>query len=58
VENIVPNGNFYITHESINYVFNPYDIAPYAVGQTEIDILFADLKEILKPNGVISSKKF
>ena len=57
VENIVPNGNFYIMHESINYVFNPYEIAPYVFGQTEIIIPFEEIKEILKPNSVITARK-
>ncbi len=52
-EAIKPNGNFYITDESINYVFNPYEIAPYYMGQTEVTIPFARLRNILKPNGII-----
>ena len=51
---IKPNGNFYITDESINYVFNPYEIAPYSLGQTEVIIPFYKLKGILKPNNIIS----
>ena len=47
-EHIIPNGNFYITRESINYVFNPYEIAPYSFGHTEISIPFEEIKEILK----------
>lgn len=53
VEAIKPNGNFYITDESINYVFNPYEIAPYYMGQTEVTIPFQRLKSILKPNSII-----
>ncbi len=49
VEKIVPNNNFYFTPEGIIYVFNPYEIAPYAYGETEIFILKGDLKSILKP---------
>ncbi len=51
---IKPNGNFYITDESINYVYNPYEIAPYYMGQTEVVLPFYRLIEILKPNSVIS----
>ncbi|MCE5331836.1 MAG: RsiV family protein [Bacteroidales bacterium] len=54
VDAIKPNGNFYITDESINYIFNPYEIAPYYMGQTEVIIPFYRLKDILKPNNVIS----
>jgi hypothetical protein len=52
-DSIKPNGNFYITDESINYVFNPYEIAPYALGQTEISLPFERLRDIMKPNGLI-----
>lgn len=54
VEAIKPNGNFYITDESINYVFNPYEIAPYYMGQTEVVIPFIRLSGLLKSNSVIS----
>ena len=54
VEAIKPNGNFYITDESINYVFNPYEIAPYYMGQTEVVIPFIRLSGLLKANSVIS----
>jgi len=53
VEAIKPNGNFYITDQSINYVFNPYEIGPYYMGQTEVTLPFARLSQILKPNGLI-----
>ena len=32
----IPNGNFAITEDGIFYQFNPYDIAPYAVGSTRL----------------------
>lgn len=54
IEAIKPNGNFYITDESINYVFNPYEIAPYYMGQTEVIIPFIRLSGLLKANSVIS----
>lgn len=54
VDAIKPNGNFYITDESINYVFNPYEIAPYYMGQTEVVIPFERLKDLFRPNSAIS----
>lgn len=54
VDAIKPNGNFYITESSINYVFNPYEIAPYSLGETEVILPFDRLKDILKKNTVIS----
>lgn len=53
-DSIKPNGNFYITDEGINYVFNPYEIAPYYMGQTEVILPFERLKDLLKPNSIIS----
>lgn len=53
IDSIKSNGNFYITDESINYVFNPYEIAPYNMGQTQVTLPFNRLKNILKPNSII-----
>ncbi len=52
-DSIKPNANFYITDESINYVFNPYEIAPYYIGQTEVSLTFDRIKDLLKPNNPI-----
>jgi len=54
VDAIKPNNNFYISDEGINYLFNPFEIAPYSLGQTEVIISYFKLKEILKQNNVIS----
>ncbi|HLP04642.1 MAG TPA: RsiV family protein [Paludibacter sp.] len=53
-DSIKPNGNFYITDEGINYVFNPYQIAPYSLGETEVTLPFDRLKNILKVNNPIN----
>jgi len=53
-DSIKSNGNFYITDEGINYVFNPYEIAPYYMGQTEVTLPFSRLKSLLKPNSIIA----
>lgn len=53
VEAIKLNGNFYITDQSINYVYNPYEIAPYYMGQTEVTLPFDRIKKYLKPKGLI-----
>jgi hypothetical protein len=53
-DSIKPNGNFYITDESINYVFNPYEIAPYYMGQTEVSLPFSRIIGLLKPNNLIN----
>jgi hypothetical protein len=53
-DSIKANGNFYITDEGINYVFNPYEIAPYYMGQTEVTLPFNRLSSLLKPNNIIA----
>lgn len=54
IDAIKPNGNFYITDESLNYVFNPYEIGPYYLGITEVRLPYERLKSILKPNSIVS----
>jgi len=53
-DSIKGNNNFYITDESINYVFNPYEIAPYYIGETEVTIPFNRITKLLKPNSPIA----
>lgn len=53
IDSIKPNGNFYITDISINYVFNPYEIGPYYLGQTEVILPFDRIKAVIKPNSAI-----
>jgi len=53
-DSIKPNGNFYITDEGINYVFNPYEIAPYYMGQTEVTLHYNLIKDLLKPNSIVT----
>ncbi|MBP1663887.1 MAG: hypothetical protein H6Q19_1027 [Bacteroidetes bacterium] len=53
-DEIKPNNNFYISDEGIVYVFNPYEIAPYSTGQTEVTLPYNRLKVLLKPDNLIS----
>ncbi|MBU1099659.1 MAG: DUF3298 and DUF4163 domain-containing protein [Bacteroidetes bacterium] len=41
------NENFCLTDSSLKFFFNSYEIAPYALGTTEIAIPFEELKNIL-----------
>jgi len=50
---IKPNGNFYINEESINYLFNPYEIAPFSYGQTEISLPITELTNLLKNKSIL-----
>lgn len=46
---ITHNENFAVTGSGIRFLYNQYDIAPYAAGQITVDLSFDDLKGILKP---------
>ena len=47
VDEIHPNDNFFLTDSSLVYVFGQYEIAPYALGETEIAISYDQLKDLL-----------
>jgi len=54
VENIKPNGNFYLNDESICFVFNPYEISPvYFPGETEVAIPYSKIKHLMKEKNPI-----
>ncbi len=42
------NSNFYFTGRSFSVYFNSYEIAPYAVGPTEVEVGLDALEEVLK----------
>lgn len=44
---IKPNGNFYLNDEALCYVFNPYDIAPFYLGETEIALPYNSIKHLM-----------
>ncbi|VBB43404.1 conserved hypothetical protein [uncultured Paludibacter sp.] len=52
-DQIKPNENFYISEDGLVYVFNPYEIAPYSMGQTEVTLPYEKLKPLLKPGNII-----
>lgn len=50
VKNYSGNFNYFINGNKIIVYFNPYDIAPYALGIISIDLTAEDLEEYLKNN--------
>ncbi|AAM72313.1 MAG TPA: DUF3298/DUF4163 domain-containing protein [Chlorobaculum sp.] len=46
---ITHNENFAVTGSGIRFLYNQYEIAPYAAGQITVDLSFDELKGILKP---------
>ena len=48
------NDNFAVTSAGLLFYFNVYDIAPYAVGATEVLIPYSDIQNLIDPNGSLS----
>lgn len=43
-----PYDNFAVSEEGITWTYNPYEIAPYAMGAIELTVSWSDLKPYLK----------
>ncbi len=52
-DNIIPNNNFAVQNNGISWHYNPYDIAPYAYGETDIFVAADDLKPLLREGIII-----
>ncbi|RZL47171.1 MAG: DUF3298/DUF4163 domain-containing protein [Pedobacter sp.] len=48
--------SFYVGDKGLVFLYNPYEIKAYAYGTTELIIPFVDLKNIAKPNTILTSK--
>lgn len=49
--NIFPPENFILGKDDITFVYNPYEIAPYAMGKTELTLSNSELKSIMNSDG-------
>lgn len=47
-EPLYPTENFYFTEEGINFFYNVYEIAPYAMGTTTIKLPYSAVKSLMK----------
>ena len=47
------NSNFTITNSGIEFLYNPYEIKPYAAGITKLFIPYTAIKDLIKPNSII-----
>lgn len=41
-------SSFYLTKDSVGFIFDPYQVAPFAAGISEIEIPFSEYKELFK----------
>lgn len=48
VDAIKPNGNFYFAPDGLIYIYNPYEIGPYYLGETNILVPTEEIKPFLK----------
>lgn len=51
------NNNFAIINKSLVFYFNPYEIAPYAMGPTELELKLTDFVNLIKEGSVIYAYK-
>ena len=42
--------NYIITDDKVTFIFNPYEIAPYALGSIELIITYSEVSQILNPS--------
>lgn len=47
-DTIAPNQNFGITDKGIFFVYTPYEVAPYAVGEFELFVSFEKIQEFVR----------
>jgi hypothetical protein len=47
------NDNFSVTPIGLKFVYNQYEIKPYAAGITELVIPYSQIKSLLRPNSVV-----
>lgn len=47
--------NFYVSNKGLVFLYNPYEIKAYVFGTTELLIPFTELKEIARPNTILTT---
>ncbi|TKC06762.1 DUF3298 and DUF4163 domain-containing protein [Pedobacter polaris] len=47
--------SFYVSDKGLVFLYNPYEIKPYAAGTTELIIPFDAVKSIAKPNTILTA---
>lgn len=47
--------NFYVKDKELVFLYNPYEIKAYAYGTTQLVIPFAAIKDIAKPNTILTA---
>lgn len=50
-----PNDNFTLERDGLVYAFNPYEIAPYAVGIVKVHVPYEELQGLLRPASLLAA---
>lgn len=56
-EQFTLTDNFAVGDTGVVFYYNNYEIAPYAMGPTELGISYRDLKEIINPQGLLGKRR-
>lgn len=48
-DRLLPNQNFYITSKGLGFIYNPYEVAAYVMGQVFVFIPYDELKPYMNP---------
>ena len=47
------NDNFRLDAKGMTYAYNPYEIAPYAMGVIEFFVPYEEVRHLLRPQSII-----
>ena len=50
---LTSNDNFRLDDKGMTYTYNPYEIAPFAIGIIEIFIPYEEVRQLLRPQSII-----
>lgn len=49
--------NFWIGPKGLTFYYNPYEIAPWALGTTELLLTYREIRDLIKPDGLLGSMR-
>lgn len=51
------NDNFWIGPRGLTFFYNPYEIAPYSMGTTELFLPYREIRDLIKPDGLLGAMR-
>ena len=51
------NDNFWFGPKGVTFFYNTYEIAPYAMGTTELLLTYRQINELIRPDGLLRSMR-